>query len=68
MIILRIAFIALVIWIAMRLVRRFMQGRGDARPQDSYRGKMIACEVCGVYLPESDAVARADGRVSCGRH
>lgn len=68
MIILRIAFIALVIWIAMRLVRRFMQGRADVKREDDYRGKMIACDVCGVYLPESDAVARADGRVSCGRH
>lgn len=68
MIILRIAFIAFVIWIAMRLVRRFMRSREEHKSQDDYRGKMIACDVCGVYLPESDAVARADGRVSCGRH
>lgn len=68
MIMLRIAFIALVIWIAMRLVRRFIRGREGDKSLEGYRGKMIACEVCGVYLPESDAVARADGRVSCGRH
>lgn len=68
MIILRIAFIALVIWIAMRLVRRFMHGKANNKSLDNYRGKMIACDVCGVYLPESDAVARADGRISCGRH
>ena len=68
MIILRIAFIALVIWIAMRLVRRLMQGKRSEKSLDTYRGKMIACAVCGVYLPESDAVARADGRITCGRH
>ena len=68
MIILRIVFIAFVLWIAMRLVRRLMQGRRGEKSLDSYRGKMVACDICGVYLPESDAVARADGRVSCGRH
>lgn len=68
MIFLRIAFIALVLWIAMRLVRRLMHGMRTEKSPDTYRGKMIACAVCGVYLPESDAVARADGRVTCGRH
>lgn len=68
MILLRIAFIALIVWIAMRLVRRMLQRpRGD-KSVDSYRGKMIACDVCGVYLPESEAVSRADGRTTCGRH
>jgi hypothetical protein len=68
MIFLRIAFIALVLWIAMRLVRRLLQGARSEKSPDNYRGKMISCAVCVVYLPESDAVARADGRVTCGRH
>ena len=66
--ILRLVIIAAVLWFAMRLVRRVMRAAAARKTGLAYRGKMVACDICGVYLPEHDAISQRDGRVLCDKH
>jgi hypothetical protein len=69
MYLLRLIIIAAVLWFAMRMVRRVMRGIAARKTTElGYRGKMVACVVCGVYLPEHDAVRDADGKFRCDKH
>lgn len=65
---LRLAIIAIVVWFGMRLVRRLLHANAARKSEVGYRGKMVSCDVCGVYLPEHDAVTSGDGIFRCDRH
>ncbi len=66
--ILRLVIIAVVVWFAMRVVRRLLRATSASKTEVGYRGKMVTCEICGVYLPEHDAVCAADGKYRCDKH
>jgi hypothetical protein len=68
MYVLRLIIIAAVLWFAMRMVRRVIRAVATRRTELGYRGKMVACVVCGVYLPEHDAVLDKDGKFRCDKH
>jgi len=68
MILLRLAVIAIVLWFAFRLVRRFIRPTPKRDPDSTYAGKMVPCAICGVFLPESDAVRRDSGELVCPKH
>jgi uncharacterized protein len=55
---LRILIIAIVIWLAIRLVKRFL-GHQRARRLDA-PPRMLPCANCGVYVPETSAVSGGD--------
>lgn len=66
---LRLVIIAVVIWFAIRVVRRALTARSAGRGRDDdYRGEMVTCSLCGVYLPENDATSTGDGKFRCDRH
>jgi hypothetical protein len=68
MILLRLVLIGFVLWLAFRIVRRFLLAKKRTDRDATYRGKMVTCEVCGVYLPETDATAKPDGLFYCDKH
>lgn len=63
----RLVIIAAVLWFAIRMVRRVMQAAAKRKTELGYRGRMVTCEVCGVYLPEHDAIER-NGKFRCDAH
>jgi hypothetical protein len=65
---LRLLIIAIVIWFAMRMVKRVLTAKAARKIDPGYRGKMVTCEICGVYLPENDAVSNQSGKFQCDRH
>lgn len=68
MIIIRLIILVVVLWFAMRVVRRVLRGIEKRKSELSYRGKMVSCDLCGVYLPEHDALVGRDGKFRCTNH
>ena len=68
MYLLRLAIIAIVVWFAMRMVRRILRANAARKSEIGYRGKMVICHECGVYMPENDAIFSDDGKFRCDRH
>ena len=68
MYLLRLLIIAIVIWFAMRMVKRVIRAKTARKGDPVYRGNMVTCEICGVYLPENDAVSDQDGKFQCDLH
>jgi len=68
MLIFRMVIIGAVLWFAMRLVRRVMNAAAARKSGLAHQGKMVSCDICGVYLPEHDAIARRDGKFRCDQH
>ena len=53
--------LAFVVW--WSLSQRRASGRSaEVRPEQN----MVACELCGTYVPEGDAVSDGAGRRFCG--
>lgn len=53
----RLILIGVVIWLCLRMVRKYQAGK-SARPNTRKpleRANMVPCHVCGVHVPESDA-------------
>ena len=65
---LRLAIIAAGLWLAIGIVRRIMRAGAAPKTDLSYGGKMVNCEVCGVYLPEREAISVGDGKFRCDKH
>lgn len=62
-----LAVIALLVWLFF--FKSKSPGKGDAISRDAERNqlgseKIVLCSVCGVNIPESEAVTR-DGRTTC---
>ncbi len=64
----RLIIIVVVLWFAMRMVRRIMRAVATRKTNLTYRGKMVVCDVCGVYLPQHDAVSVRNGKFRCDTH
>ncbi len=63
---LRLAILLLLIWLAWRLVRRWLAGTGSAslskrnRPKAEPVARMVRCRHCDLHIPEREALH--DGR------
>lgn len=58
---LKLLLLLLVVWIVLTLLRQRKRPSGpDPKPAN-----MVRCAVCGVHLPESEAIAD-EGRHYCG--
>lgn len=68
MYILRLLIIAIVLWFAMRAVKHFLTAREARKSRIRNAGNMVCCVICGVYLPESDAIALGDEKFKCAVH
>jgi len=58
-----VLFIAYLVWRNGR-VERGDSARPSAPPAPQ---QMVSCVVCGLHLPQPDAVRGADGRFYCGQ-
>lgn len=60
---LRLLIIALVVWLAIQFLRPLLR-RSSPPGTPAQRDDMVRCAGCGLYLPQSEAVA-ADNRYFC---
>ncbi len=67
MLALRLLIIVIALWIVFRLLRYAISKR-STRISGDFRGKMVICSICGVYLPENDAISSGDGKFRCDQH
>ena len=58
-----VLFIAYLVWRNNRLEDR---SKGPQRGAPGAPQPMVSCAVCGLHLPQPDAVLGADGRFYCG--
>jgi len=56
--------IALAAWLVLREVRR-LRDRPNRNTKKRRFAKMVACDHCGMHVPESQAI-RVNERVYCG--
>ena len=61
-----VLFIAYLVWRNGR-VERGDSARPSAPPAPPAPQQMVSCVVCGLHLPQPDAVRGADGRFYCGQ-
>ena len=64
---LRMMIIAIALWFALYVLKRILSTK-STDIIDEYRGQMVTCSICDVYLPETDAISVGDGRFRCDRH
>jgi formylmethanofuran dehydrogenase subunit E len=62
----RVLIIVALVWVAVRLYRRYRAG--TTRRATTAQVKLIRCAKCGVYLPEQDAKVGADNAPVCAHH
>ncbi len=67
-VLIRILLIALILWVAWRVVRYLLTSSRGRRTTVVDRGRMVVCKDCGVYLPETDAVRIDDRTFRCRKH
>lgn len=58
-----VLYIAYLVW----RHNRIEAGRSASRRAPPALQQMVSCAVCGLHLPESDAVRGSDGRFFCGQ-
>ena len=58
-----VLFIAYLVWRNNRLEDR--SGKGAPPGQPPAPQEMVSCAVCGLHLPQPDALRGADGRFYC---
>jgi uncharacterized protein len=63
---LRTLLILIAVAIIVMAARRLFAGRQTGRRTTTQSGKMVQCATCGMYVPESEAVA-GSGRYYCSR-
>lgn len=65
LVLLLVLVVAYMVWRNGRIAARGDAPRPPAPP--ALPQEMVACEVCGLHLPEADAVAGQDGRHFCSQ-
>ena len=58
-----VLYIAYLVW----RHNRIEEGRSASRGAPPAPQQMVSCAVCGLHLPQPDAVRGADGRFFCGQ-
>jgi len=67
---LRYILLGVVLWLLITIIRRFMwRRREDRREKQSLQAmNMVACDYCGIHLPQSEAVSQEDHYYCCKEH
>lgn len=68
---LRIALIALAVWLVVRYLRKRFSAPAPPAPSDSRHeavDRMRACDYCGVYLPQSELIRQNEKVYCCREH
>jgi len=65
---LRIAIILIGIWLVIRIIKRALARPSRGRTPGASAQKMLACEHCGVFVPQSEAVYDGDKAYCCKDH
>ena len=60
-----VLFIAYLVWRAKRVEQR--PPRGAQPPAPGTPQPMVSCAVCGLHLPQPDALRAGDGRFFCSQ-
>ena len=68
MYILRALIIGIVLWFAMRAVKHLLTARDARKSRVFNAGKMVRCRVCGIYLPENEAISLGEDTFKCSTH
>ena len=64
----RLLFIAVAVWLVISIVKRVRHSELVRRPRLKRKGKMVDCEVCGVFLPRQEATEVSPGCFRCDEH
>jgi uncharacterized protein len=66
LLLLAVLVVAYLLWRNARVERRG-SGRPPAAPPAAGPQQMVACPVCGLHLPRTDALPGPDGRYYCSQ-
>ena len=61
---LRLVILLVGLWLVLQIIKRALAKRNKPSPQQPTLTNMIACDRCGVHIPESEAI-REDDRLYC---
>jgi uncharacterized protein len=65
---LRIIVILIGLWLVLKIIKRaLVSGKTGASRQPSI-SKMVACDRCGVHIPETEAVQDGSKHYCCEEH
>ncbi len=67
---LRLLFIILLLVLLLALVRRFLPGKPDTpdEPDEPRIAKMVRCDYCRIYIPQTSAIKHAERYYCCDEH
>ena len=61
---LRIIIILIGVWLVLSIIKRALASHRKSRADQTSIPKMVACDLCGTHVPESEAICE-DGRHFC---
>ncbi|MCL4316510.1 MAG: hypothetical protein M1527_06715 [Gammaproteobacteria bacterium] len=64
----RLLLLALGIWLLTLVVKRYLAAAGRKRGGTPRIGTMVRCAVCGLHVPEAEAVKRRDQYFCSAEH
>lgn len=62
----RIAVIALIIYLLLQIFKRFLANKKAKTPTEEKEQVMVACKICKLHIPENEALQR-DGQFYCSK-
>ncbi len=64
----RLLLIVLAVWLLTLVVKRYLALSKRARGEPSRIGSMVRCAVCGLHVPEAEALKHRDQYFCCAEH
>lgn len=64
----RLLTLAIVVWLLVLAYKRFVAPAKRTRAASPRIGTMVRCAVCGLHVPEAEAVKRRDQYFCCAEH
>ena len=65
---LRIIIILIGLWLVLQIIKRALASRNNPSPRQPSLANMIACDHCGVHIPESEAIRDGTKVYCCEEH
>jgi len=65
---LRIIIVLIGLWLVLLIIKRVLASRRKPPPTPATLDNMIACDHCGVHIPESEALHDGKQRYCCEEH
>jgi hypothetical protein len=65
MAILRFLFLFICGWVVVKIINNWRYAKPTAHPARPL--KLVCCEVCGIYLPQDEAVKK-ENHIYCAKH